>query len=158
MIHDLNECFLAFDEICEKNNLERIKTIGDAYMCASGVPIPNPNHARDTVRTALEINTFIKKWSAQRQKVGKIYWPIRIGVHTGTVVAGVIGMKKFAYDIWGDAVNVASRMESNGEEGFVNISQSTYDIIKDDYNCEYRGKVKVKNKGEVDMYFVLGKK
>ncbi|MCB0656772.1 MAG: AAA family ATPase [Saprospiraceae bacterium] len=158
LIHDLNECFLAFDEICEKNNLERIKTIGDAYMCASGVPIPNPNHARDTVRTALEINTFIKKWSAQRQKVGKIYWPIRIGVHTGTVVAGVIGMKKFAYDIWGDAVNVASRMESNGEEGFVNISQSTYDIIKDDYNCEYRGKVKVKNKGEVDMYFVLGKK
>jgi predicted ATPase/class 3 adenylate cyclase/GAF domain-containing protein/tRNA A-37 threonylcarbamoyl transferase component Bud32 len=158
LIEGLNQCFLAFDEIVEKNKLEKIKTIGDSYMCASGVPAPNADHAMNAVRAGLQIQSFIDKWNQQRSLSGKEPWPLRLGIHSGPVIAGVVGMRKFAYDIWGDAVNIASRLESSGEGGRVNISSSTYMLVKDLIEVEYRGKVVAKNKGEVDMFFVKGLK
>lgn len=158
VIKELDKCFLAFDEIIEKYNLEKIKTIGDAYMCAGGLPIPNTTNPIDAVRAGLEIQEFMQKFIAEKQAQGKESWEIRLGIHTGEVIAGVVGKKKFAYDIWGDAVNIASRMESSGEVGKVNISEHTYELVKDVFECEYRGKIYAKNKGDVDMYFVTGEK
>lgn len=125
--------------------LEKIKTIGDAYMCAGGLPIANATNPMDVVTAALEIQTFMQEQNK---------WKLRIGVHTGSVIAGVVGDKKFAYDIWGDAVNTASRMESSGEADKVNISENTYQLIKNNFNCSYRGEVEAKNKGKIKMYFV----
>lgn len=156
LVSELNACFVAFDEIIERHSLEKIKTIGDAYMCAGGLPVPNSTHALDAVRAALEIQQYIQQFNINQQARGLAPWDIRIGLHTGPVVAGVVGRKKFAYDVWGDAVNIASRMESCGEAGRVNISQATYSMVKDHFACTYRGKVSAKNKGEVDMYFVEG--
>jgi class 3 adenylate cyclase len=156
IISELDECFLAFDEIIEKHGLEKIKTIGDAFMCAGGLPVPNTTHAIDAVRAAIEINDWMKKRNAE--KPDAIFREMRVGIHTGPVVAGVIGKNKFAYDIWGDAVNLASRLEEQGENGQVNISQSTYEAIKDQFVCTWRGKREVHNKGLVDMYFVNGDK
>ncbi len=152
LIDELNECFLAFDEICDKNGLEKIKTIGDAFMCAGGLPIPNDTHPVDAVRAALEMEA----WLRQRNKVNPkaIFREMRIGIHTGPVVAGVIGKNKFAYDIWGDAVNLAARLEELGENGRINISGSTAEAVKHLYKITYRGKKEVYNKGLVDMYFV----
>ena len=158
LISELNRCFEVFDDICARNNLEKIKTIGDAYMAVSGVPRPNPDHARDTVRAALEMQAFMKSWKKEKIAKGKPYWELRIGVHSGSVIAGVIGKHKFVYDIWGDAVNIASRMESSGEAWEVNISQQTHDLIQDSFSCKSRGKVPIKHKGPVDMYFVMGEK
>ncbi len=158
VIKELDYCFLAFDEIIEKYNLEKIKTIGDAYMCAGGLPIPNTTNPVDAVRAGLEIQAFMQNFIAEKQAQGKDSWEIRLGIHTGEVIAGVVGKKKFAYDIWGDAVNTASRMESSGEVGRVNISEYTYNLIKDQFICEYRGKVYAKNKGDIDMYFVIEEK
>lgn len=158
VIAELNHCFLAFDEICERNNLEKIKTIGDAYMCAGGVPVANQTNAIDTVKAGLEMQAFMEAYKAEKIAKGEPVWEIRLGIHTGEVVAGVIGKNKFAYDIWGDAVNTASRMESSGEAGKVNISGKTYELIRNDFDCTYRGKISAKNKGEVDMYFVVGEK
>jgi class 3 adenylate cyclase len=157
IIKDLDDCFFAFDEICEKYNLEKIKTIGDAYMCAAGLPVPNTTNPRDAVLAGLEMQAFMEQWKEKKIAQGKHYFELRLGIHTGSVVAGVVGKKKFAYDIWGDAVNTAARMESSGEVGRVNISGATYQYIKDDFFCSYRGKVPAKNKGEVDMYFVISK-
>jgi|GEM_PF-1181005 len=154
VLDNLNYCFSAFDKIIRKYNLEKIKTIGDAYMCAGGLPVADETNPTRTVQAALEILQFINTWKAKKIKQGKQAWDIRIGIHTGTVVAGVVGDYKFAYDIWGDAVNVASRMESSGEAGKVNISGQTYEFVKEHFNCTYRGKIIAKNKGEVDMYFV----
>lgn len=154
LINELNECFRAFDEIIEQHGLEKIKTIGDAYMCAGGIPKPNTSNPKDVVAAALEIQEFMQKRIVQKQKEVHKYWNMRIGIHTGSVIAGVVGSKKFAYDIWGDTVNIASRMESNSNEGAINISASTYQYIKDDYECTYRGAIPVKNGGEVEMYFV----
>ena len=152
IISELDECFLAFDEIIEKHGLEKIKTIGDAFMCAGGLPIPNTTHPEDAVRAAIEINQWLQHRNQERPEA--IFREMRIGIHTGPVVAGVIGKNKFAYDIWGDAVNLASRLEEQGENGRINISQTTYDAIKTQFECSWRGKREVHNKGLVDMYFV----
>ena len=154
LVQELNSCFEAFDAIMDKFGLEKIKTIGDAYMCVSGLPIPNDNHANAAAHAALAMMAFIEKRYAAKVAAGEIYWQMRIGLHSGPVVAGVVGTKKFVYDIWGDAVNIAARMEDASDEGKVNISGTTYQLIKDNFSCAYRGKIAAKNKGQVDMYFV----
>lgn len=154
VVQELDNCFLRFDHIADKYNLEKIKTIGDSYMCAGGVPVLNDTNPIDAVRAALEIRDFMQELKKEKESRGEPYWQLRIGVNTGPVIAGVVGKNKFAYDIWGDAVNIASRMESSGEAGKVNISGETYNLVKDRFVCTYRGKVKAKNKGEIDMYFV----
>lgn len=156
LIQELNACFVAFDEIIERNHLEKIKTIGDAYMCAGGIPKANKINAHDAVRAALEMQDFIKKHSEERQRKGLPFLKMRVGIHTGAVIAGVVGKNKFAYDIWGDTVNLAARMESSGEMGKVNISEVTYALVKNDFDCVFRGAIEAKHKGEVGMYFVVG--
>lgn len=154
LIDELDECFLGFDEICEKYGLEKIKTIGDAFMCAGGLPVPNETHAVDAVKAALEMLDWLEQ--RNRQNPNAVFRNMRIGVHTGPVIAGVIGKNKFAYDIWGDAVNLASRLEELGEPGRVNISGATHEEIKHHFHSTYRGKKEVHNKGLVDMYFIEG--
>jgi len=158
LVKEIDHVFKKFDEIITFYSIEKIKTIGDAYMAAAGLPIENNTHAIDMVKAAMEILESIEEIKNERKSKGLPYFEIRIGIHTGPVVAGIVGTKKFAYDIWGDAVNVASRMESSGEAGKINISGSTYNQIKDYFICTYRGKVTAKNKGDIDMYFVEGSK
>ena len=157
LIEELNASFMAFDDIAENNQIEKIKTIGDSYMCAAGIPTTYEGHALNMVRAGLEMQAYILSNNQKREKLGLVAWELRIGIHVGPVVSGVVGKKKYAYDIWGNAVNVASRMESNGEPGRVNISAATYELVKDVYACSYRGKIYAKNVGEIDMYFVDGK-
>ncbi|MCS6928795.1 MAG: tetratricopeptide repeat protein [Saprospiraceae bacterium] len=152
LIDELNECFLGFDEICERYGLEKIKTIGDAYMCVGGLPVPNETHPLDAVRAALEMMAWLEQRNQTNPRA--IFREMRVGIHTGPVIAGVIGKNKFAYDIWGDAVNLASRLETLGEPGHINISGATYEAIRHHFRCTYRGKKAVHNKGLVDMYFV----
>jgi class 3 adenylate cyclase len=156
LVEELHTCFMNIDNIIEKFGIEKIKTIGDSYMCAGGLPVANTTHAADVVGAGLEIQKYIIKRIAERTASGYEPFHIRIGIHTGPVVAGIVGIRKFAYDIWGDSVNTASRMETNGEEEKVNISGSTYELVKDLFTCIHRGKIKVKGKGELDMYFVEG--
>jgi class 3 adenylate cyclase len=158
VVMELDLCFGEFDRIIDRHNLEKIKTIGDSYMCAGGIPVANMSNPFDVVEAAIEIRDFMNRTLAERNARGESYWELRIGINTGKVVAGVVGKNKFAYDIWGDAVNVASRMESSGEKNRINISGDTYALVRDKYHCIYRGKVHAKNKGEVDMYFVEGRK
>ncbi|MFN8206913.1 MAG: adenylate/guanylate cyclase domain-containing protein [Bacteroidales bacterium] len=152
LIDQLDTFYYQFDSVAEKYNIEKIKTIGDAYMCAGGIPDKNRTNPVEVVLAGLEMQQFMKDLKATNANI----WDLRIGVHTGPVIAGVVGHKKFSYDIWGDTVNVASRMESSGEAGKVNISGHTYDLVREFFICEYRGKMPVKYKGEVDMYFVKG--
>ncbi len=154
LVEELNQCFMAFDRIIDRHKLEKIKTIGDAYMCAGGIPVANTTNPVDIVKAALEIREFMENLKRDREAAGKDYWELRIGIHTGPVIAGVVGKNKFAYDIWGDAVNTASRMESSGIPGQVNISGFTFEYIRDHFQCSYRGKVSAKIKGEIDMYIV----
>ena len=123
-------------------------------MCAGGLPVANTSNPVATVQAAREIQEFMAEWAEEQRQQGIPHWELRIGIHTGPLVAGVVGKKKFAYDIWGDTVNTASRMESSGEAGKINISGPTYELVKDHFVCSYRGKVNAKHKGEVDMYFV----
>ena len=154
VVEELNLYFTAFDVIIEKYNLEKIKTIGDAYMCAGGIPVQDENHLTNIIRASLEIQKYIEYMNEKRQTEGKPSWDLRIGIHTGPLVAGVVGKKKYAYDIWGSTVNIAARMESNGEPGQVNISSATYELVKNQFSCTYRGKISAKNIGQIDMYFV----
>jgi adenylate cyclase len=152
LIDELHSCFKAFDEIPDKYNIEKIKTIGDAYLAVAGLPSPDSNRAENIVKAAKEITAFMDdrlgKMGAERT------FAVRVGAHSGSVVAGIVGVKKFAYDIWGDTVNTAARMEQYSEAGKINISQTTYELVQDKFTCQYRGEVEVKGKGELRMYFV----
>jgi len=154
VVTELNECFVVFDDIIEKYHLEKIKTIGDSYMCAGGIPTADEHHIINIIKASIEIQEFTSVRNQKRLQMNLPQWEIRIGIHTGPLVAGVVGKKKYAYDIWGGTVNIASRMESNGEPGRVNISAATYELVKDKFSCSYRGKIYAKNIGEIDMYFV----
>ncbi|MCI0488193.1 MAG: adenylate/guanylate cyclase domain-containing protein [Blastocatellia bacterium] len=154
LIEELDRCFRHFDKIVKRRNLEKIKTIGDAYMAAAGIPVPNRTHAIDCVLAAIEIQRFMAEMKERKIAEGQPYLQLRLGIHSGKLVAGVIGQEKFAYDVWGDMVNTASRLESSGEAGRINISRATYEMVKDFFECEYRGRVAAKSKGEIDMYFV----
>jgi adenylate cyclase len=156
LVAELDYCFRGFDNIVEKHGIEKIRTIGDSYMCAGGLPKVSATHAVDVVDAGLAIRDFLRGRREENECNGAPFFEARIGIHSGPVVAGVVGFKKFAYDIWGDAVNLAARLESGGVAGEVNISRSTYELVKDRFECAHRGKIAVKNAGEVDMYFVLG--
>jgi len=150
----LNEIFSYFDALADKYDLEKIKTIGDCYMVASGVPRARPDHAQAVARMALEMSDFVaNRPTGQYPQVD-----FRIGIHSGPVVAGVIGRKKFIYDLWGDSVNTASRMESHGTPGRIQITRATYELIADEFECEPRGPIPVKGKGEIEAWYLLGRR
>ncbi|HVZ55325.1 MAG TPA: adenylate/guanylate cyclase domain-containing protein [Chitinophagaceae bacterium] len=154
LLDEINVNFSAFDRIIRDHGLEKIKTIGDAYMAVAGLPTPMEDHALAAVRAARAICAFVDQRVQERKARQETYFEIRIGVHSGPVMAGIVGDLKFQYDVWGDTVNTASRMESSGVVGAVNISQPTYELVRDTVDCLYRGKVPAKGKGDIDMYLV----
>jgi PAS domain S-box-containing protein len=154
LVEVLQSIFSEFDDAISQFFLEKIKTIGDAYLCAGGLPMRNKSHAFDTVLAGLKLQRIMRKMGQEREAKGLRAWNLRIGIHSGPVIAGVVGKNKIAYDIWGDSVNIAKRIESACIPGMVNVSSSTYEMIKDFFECEYRGKILAKHKGHIDMYFV----
>ena len=150
----LHTFFTKYDEIIIKHYIEKIKTIGDAYMCVGGIPLRNRSHPFNVILAGLEIQQFMNNLPEDDKDLPK--WNLRLGIHSGPLIAGVVGKIKFAYDVWGDSVNIASRMETAGHVGRVNISGSTYKIVEDYFDCEYRGEIEIKNRGKIDMYFVNG--
>ena len=151
LVDELHTCFKTFDEIVRKHGIEKIKTVGDAYLAVSGLPLPDAKHAEKIVKAALEIRDFMQE---RKSQMGDRTFDVRIGIHSGNVVAGIVGVIKFAYDIWRDTVNTAARMEEHSAAGKINISETTYDLVKDKFTCEYRGEIEAKNKGMMKMYFV----
>lgn len=156
LVAEIDTCFAAFDQIMQRHGVEKIKTIGDAYMCVGGLPVANSTHARDVVNAALDIRAWMAEHKQQRAEQGLASFDIRIGLNSGPIVAGVVGTHKFAYDIWGRAVNTAARLEAGSEAGMINISSQTYALIKDQFECQYRGKLPAKNMEDIAMYFVKG--
>lgn len=156
LVAKLDAYFIQFDEIIQKYSLEKIKTIGDSYMCAGGVPIRSKNNPIDTVLAALEIQRYMNSLKESAKETGEEVWDLRIGINTGEIIAGVIGTKRFAYDIWGNTVNTANRLQMTSEVNMINISGATFAEIEPYFNCTYRGKIAAKNKGEIDMYYVHG--
>jgi class 3 adenylate cyclase len=156
LVAEIDNFFKAFDHIISKYSIEKIKTIGDSYMCAAGLPKESHHHASDLVSAALEMRRFVQQYMDKFSGAKHMNFEIRIGIHTGPVVAGIVGVKKFQYDIWGDTVNIASRMETNGQEGRVNISESTYNQVKENpkFRFENRGRIDVAGKGKMNMFFV----
>ena len=154
LVKEIDTYFSAFDNIILKYGLEKIKTIGDAYIAAGGLPENNAATAQNVIEAAIAMQKQVEKLKQERITSNKPYFELRIGIHTGPVVAGVVGIKKFQYDIWGDTVNLAARMEQSGVPGKINISEQTYELVKQQFNCVHRGKIEAKNKGDVDMYFV----
>lgn len=154
LIKELDYYYKNYDEIVVKYKLEKIKTIGDAYLAICGIPEPNERHAHQVVEAAHEILRFVNQEKEQRLPQNRRAFEVRVGIHSGPTIAGVVGKSKFAYDIWGDTVNTAARMEQNGKANRINISEATYALLKDDFKFEYRGKIEAKNKGKIDMYFV----
>ncbi len=154
LVAELDTYFKAFDKIINKYKIEKIKTIGDAYMCVGGLPDVEGSEPKDVVLAALEIQDLMDQFKSERERINKPFFEARIGIHTGPLVAGVVGSMKFAYDIWGDTVNIASRLESNGQPWRVNISAVTYELVKDDFEFETRGIIPIKNNNEIGMYFV----
>jgi class 3 adenylate cyclase len=154
LIDELDKFFIRFDEVVEKYDIEKIKTIGDAYMCAGGIPQKNRTNPIEVVLAAIEMQQFMKREGHPREPSHGGIWELRIGIHTGPVISGMVGRKKIAFDIWGDSVNIASRMESSGKAGEINITGVTYQLIRDFFVCQYRGRMPIKYKGETEMYFV----
>ncbi len=153
LVSELNDIFKNFDSIIDKHGLEKLKTMGDSYMVGGGLPKENNSHAFDVVSAALEM----QKYLAERNKESKYKWEMRAGVHSGNVVAGVVGKNKFTYDVWGNTVNIASKMERNGIPGKINVTSQTYELIKDCFECEYHSSINVTGNGKIDMYFVTKK-
>jgi class 3 adenylate cyclase len=153
LVQSMDYYYAHFDTIMDRHGLEKIKTVGDSYMCAGGLPYKDPEHAVKIVNAAREIVAFVQQAKNDRDDAD-VRFAIRIGINSGPVVAGVVGTKKFAYDIWGDTVNVASRMESNSKAGKINISENTYRLVKDHFSCESRGEIAIKNHGKMKMYYV----
>ncbi len=154
LVAELDACFSRFDALMDQHGLEKIKTIGDAYLCAGGLPHPNQHEPVRVVQAALAMQRVMDDLRAERQQQNRPWFEVRIGIHTGPLVAGVVGTKKFAYDIWGDTVNIAARLEQTSESGRVNVSATTYALIKDAFICTPRGRIAAKNKGEIEMFFV----
>ena len=152
LIEKLERFFVQFDEVCIRNKIEKIKTIGDSHMSVAGVPVPNNTHVFDTVLAAIEMMEVVQK--VRKNLSWAKEWNLRIGIHTGKVIAGIVGKKKFAFDVWGDTVNTASRLQVTSDEDRINISKQVFDIISPYFECEYRGKIKIKHKGPFNMYFV----
>jgi len=150
LVNELNDIFGRFDEIVEEEGVEKIETIGDAYVAASGLGDGVAEHAINCIKAAQQMLYYLE----ERNRKHEIKWRMRVGIHSGPIVAGVVGKKKFRYDLFGDTINTASRMESSGEPGKINISGPTYQLVKNDIDCEYRGKIHAKGKGEMEMYFV----
>ena len=156
LLSELDRCFSHFDQLVEQHRLEKIKTIGDAYMCAGGLLEARRQHPLDIALCALRIQEFMRKYRKSRARAGQPVWDLRVGIHLGPVVAGVIGTSRFSYDIWGDTVNLASRMEDAGEARRINVSRQFKEMTESVFCFEYRGKLPVKGKGELDMYFLTG--
>ncbi len=154
LIAELDYYFQAIDTIFSRHGVEKIKTVGDAYLAVAGLPLPDPDHALTAVKAATEILDFIRQEKERRLAAGSTVFDVRIGIHSGPVIAGVVGNTKFAFDIWGDNVNIAARMESEGEKGRINVSEATYRLVQDHYVFEQRGRINAKNKGEIEMYFL----
>lgn len=153
LVNELNDIFKNFDAIIEKHGVEKLKTMGDSYMVGGGFPKESDNHAVDVVSTALEMIDYLNK----RNEHSANKWEMRVGVHSGNVVAGIVGKNKFTYDVWGNAVNIAREMEKNSHPGKINITSATHEMIKEKFNCQYHEKVKITGNGLTETYFVDGR-